>query len=152
PCSAVPSQTIAKRSPPMSLEPGCTTVSVIAVASAASTAVPPRRSTASPAEAASGWLVATTARGAWSGTRGGGMSLPSDTVCNVDATLNIGTAHRPLRDKVVDELRRRIIDGVYRPGDRLTEERLAEHFGVSRNPVREAIRVLESEGFLVAQP
>jgi DNA-binding GntR family transcriptional regulator len=70
----------------------------------------------------------------------------------VDATVNIGSAHRPLRDKVVDELRRCIIDGVYRPGDRLTEERLAEHFGVSRNPVREAIRVLESEGFLVAQP
>jgi DNA-binding GntR family transcriptional regulator len=66
--------------------------------------------------------------------------------------VNIGTAHRPLRDKVVDELRRRIIDGVYEPGDRLTEERLADDFGVSRNPVREAIRVLEAEGFLHAQP
>ena len=66
--------------------------------------------------------------------------------------MNIGTAHRPLRDKVVDELRRRIIDGVHEPGDRLTEERLAEDFGVSRNPVREAIRVLEAEGFLHAQP
>jgi DNA-binding GntR family transcriptional regulator len=66
--------------------------------------------------------------------------------------VNIGTAHRPLRDKVVDELRRRIIDGVYEPGDRLTEERLADDFGVSRNPVREAIRVLEAEGFLYAQP
>ena len=52
--------------------------------------------------------------------------------------MNIGTAHRPLRDKVVDELRRRIIDGVYEPGDRLTEERLADDFGVSRNPVRES--------------
>jgi len=66
--------------------------------------------------------------------------------------VNIGTAHRPLRDKVVDEFRRRIIDGVYEPGDRLTEERLADDFGVSRNPVREAIRVLEAEGFLHAQP
>jgi DNA-binding GntR family transcriptional regulator len=66
--------------------------------------------------------------------------------------VNIGTAHRPLRDKVVNELRRRIIDGVYEPGDRLTEERLADDFGVSRNPVREAIRVLEAEGFLHAQP
>jgi DNA-binding GntR family transcriptional regulator len=66
--------------------------------------------------------------------------------------VNIGTTHRPLRDKVVDELRRRIIDGVYEPGDRLTEERLADDFGVSRNPVREAIRVLEAEGFLHAQP
>jgi DNA-binding GntR family transcriptional regulator len=66
--------------------------------------------------------------------------------------VSIGEAHRPLRDKVVVELRRRIIDGVYEPGDRLTEERLAEDFGVSRNPVREAIRVLEAEGFLHAQP
>jgi DNA-binding GntR family transcriptional regulator len=64
----------------------------------------------------------------------------------------IGDSHRPLRDKVVDELRRRIVDGEYAPGARLTEERLAGAFGVSRNPVREAIRVLESEGFLVAQP
>ena len=64
----------------------------------------------------------------------------------------IGEGHRPLRDKVVEELRRRIVDGVYAPGDRLTEDRLAEAFGVSRNPVREAIRVLESEGFVVVQP
>jgi DNA-binding GntR family transcriptional regulator len=41
---------------------------------------------------------------------------------------------------------------VYEPGDRLTEERLAVDFGVSRNPVREAIRVLEAKGFLLAQP
>lgn len=64
----------------------------------------------------------------------------------------IGAGHRPLRDKVVAELRRRIVDGDYPPGDRLTEDRLAEAFGVSRNPVREAIRVLEAEGFVVAQP
>jgi DNA-binding GntR family transcriptional regulator len=70
----------------------------------------------------------------------------------VDGTATIGDSHRPLRNKVVDELRRRIIDGVYSPGDRLTEERLADDFGVSRNPVREAIRVLEAEGFLLAQP
>jgi DNA-binding GntR family transcriptional regulator len=70
----------------------------------------------------------------------------------ITASPTIGASHRPLRDKVVDELRRRIIDGGYPPGHRLTEERLAEDFGVSRNPVREAIRVLEAEGFLIAQP
>jgi DNA-binding GntR family transcriptional regulator len=67
-----------------------------------------------------------------------------------DATL--GSAHVPLRDKVCSELRQRIIDGAYEPGDRLTEERLAATFGVSRNPVREALRVLESEGFLMVSP
>lgn len=70
----------------------------------------------------------------------------------MQVTTTIGDTHRPLRDKVADELRRRIVDGVYAPGDRLTEDRLAGAFGVSRNPVREAIRVLEAEGWLVAQP
>jgi len=67
-------------------------------------------------------------------------------------TSTIGDTHLPLRDKVVAELRQRIIDGVYAPGDRLTEDRLADTFGVSRNPVREAIRMLEAEGYLVATP
>jgi DNA-binding GntR family transcriptional regulator len=70
----------------------------------------------------------------------------------VASTATIGEEHRPLRDKVVEELRRRIIECDYAPGHRLTEDRLADDFGVSRNPVREAIRVLEREGFLVAQP
>jgi DNA-binding GntR family transcriptional regulator len=69
-----------------------------------------------------------------------------------DRVTTIGEDHRPLRDKVVAELRRRIIECDYAPGHRLTEERLADDFGVSRNPVREAIRVLEREGFLVAVP
>jgi DNA-binding GntR family transcriptional regulator len=67
-------------------------------------------------------------------------------------STTIGDTHLPLRDKVVAELRRRIIDGEYAPGDRLTEDRLADTFGVSRNPVREAIRMLEAEGYLVATP
>lgn len=70
----------------------------------------------------------------------------------MQVTATIGDTHRPLRDKVAAELRRRIVDGMYAPGDRLTEDRLADAFGVSRNPVREAIRMLETEGWLVAQP
>ena len=59
PCSFSPSHTIAKASLPMPFEVGSTTVRVIAVASAASTALPPACRAASPACAASGWLVAT---------------------------------------------------------------------------------------------
>jgi DNA-binding GntR family transcriptional regulator len=70
----------------------------------------------------------------------------------LDGIATIGASHRPLRDQVIEELRRRIIDGAYEPGHRLTEERLASDFGVSRNPVREAIRALQAEGFLIAQP
>lgn len=64
----------------------------------------------------------------------------------------IGERHRALREQVLTELRRRIVDGQYLPGERLTEDRLAEDFGVSRNPVREALRVVEAEGFVEIQP
>ena len=58
----------------------------------------------------------------------------------------LGERHVALRDQVLVELRRRIIDGDYLPGERLTEDRLAEDFGVSRNPVREALRVARPRG------
>ncbi|TGB15401.1 GntR family transcriptional regulator [Streptomyces sp. MZ04] len=55
-----------------------------------------------------------------------------------------------LRDQVCEGIRDRIISGQLRPGDRLLERDVAEEFNVSRIPVREAIRVLLSEGFLEA--
>ncbi|MFB6940396.1 GntR family transcriptional regulator [Streptomyces sp. NPDC060286] len=55
-----------------------------------------------------------------------------------------------LRDQVCEGIRDRIIAGRLKPGDRLVEREVAEVFGVSRIPVREAIRVLLSEGFLQA--
>jgi DNA-binding GntR family transcriptional regulator len=64
----------------------------------------------------------------------------------------IGADHVALREQVLSELRRRIVDGDYAQGERLTENRLAEDFGVSRNPVREALRVVESEGFVEILP
>jgi DNA-binding GntR family transcriptional regulator len=65
-----------------------------------------------------------------------------------DAADSIRSSHQPLRDVVATEIRRMILDGTLQPGERLIEDRLAEQLGVSRNPVREAIRILESEGFL----
>jgi DNA-binding GntR family transcriptional regulator len=56
--------------------------------------------------------------------------------------------HSPLHGRVVAELRQAILCGRLKPGDRLVEERLAENLGVSRNPVREAIRALASEGLV----
>lgn len=64
----------------------------------------------------------------------------------------IGADHVALREQVLAELRRRIVDGEYREGERLTEIRLADDFGVSRNPVREALRVVEAEGFVEILP
>lgn len=54
--------------------------------------------------------------------------------------------------QVSEALRRDIRDGRYGPGDRITELEVAERLGVSRTPVREALRRLESEGLLVSLP
>jgi DNA-binding GntR family transcriptional regulator len=50
--------------------------------------------------------------------------------------------------ELVDSIRSRIVGGELEPGQRLTEEWLASEFGVSRIPVREAIRALAAEGFV----
>ena len=61
-------------------------------------------------------------------------------------------SYLPLRDEVFYELRDRILKGELKPGDRLLEIRLAEQLGVSRTPVREALRLLEKEGLAVNIP
>jgi DNA-binding GntR family transcriptional regulator len=49
-------------------------------------------------------------------------------------------------------IRRSIVDGVLKPGERLVEERLAQHLGVSRTPIREALAMLEVEGLVKSIP
>ena len=61
-------------------------------------------------------------------------------------------SYKPLREIVLEALREAIINGVLEPGERLMEVQLAEEMGVSRTPVREAIRKLELEGFVVMMP
>src|SRR4029078_7588545 len=60
----------------------------------------------------------------------------------------LGETHSPLHGKVISELRQAILNQRLKPGERLIEGRLAEELGVSRNPVREAIRALASEGLI----
>ncbi len=62
------------------------------------------------------------------------------------------TSYLPLRDEVFFTLRDRILKGELSPGDRLMEIPLAEKLGVSRTPVREAIRLLEREGLAITIP
>ena len=61
-------------------------------------------------------------------------------------------AYKPLREIVSDALRQAIRDGILPPGERLMEIPLAEELGVSRTPIREAIRILEQEGLIVMIP
>lgn len=58
----------------------------------------------------------------------------------------------PLRDEVFNTLRQRILRGSLKPGERLMEIHLAEQLGVSRTPIREAIRMLELEGLVKMIP
>ncbi len=61
-------------------------------------------------------------------------------------------SYQPLREVVCESLRDAIRKGILKPGERLMEIQLAEDLGVSRTPVREAIRKLEQEGYVIMMP
>lgn len=58
---------------------------------------------------------------------------------------------KPMRELVYEELKRLIIEGEIEPGSRIVETDYAEKFQISRTPIREAIRMLELEGFVESQ-
>ncbi|WP_138380395.1 GntR family transcriptional regulator [Luteithermobacter gelatinilyticus] len=64
----------------------------------------------------------------------------------------VGQQHQSLNDTVANALRKAIFRGDFKPGERLTEPGLAKLFGVSRNPIREALRKLQSEGIVEIPP
>ncbi|HJA12516.1 MAG TPA: GntR family transcriptional regulator [Candidatus Mediterraneibacter merdipullorum] len=66
-----------------------------------------------------------------------------------EVTMN---EYLPLRDVVFKTLRRAILRGELKPGERLMEIQLANKLGVSRTPIREAIRKLELEGLVLMIP
>ena len=57
-----------------------------------------------------------------------------------------------LHDELLSRLRQMIIDGYLQPGDKVPERQLCEHFGVSRTPLREALKVLAAEGLIELAP
>ena len=81
-----------------------------------------------------------------SGADGAGRTSEEERDGAHGSAGTIGSQHLALREQVLAELRRRIVDGDYPPGERLTEDRLAADFGVSRNPVREALRDRRGRG------
>ncbi len=60
--------------------------------------------------------------------------------------------HKPLRELVYAELRMAIMTGKIKPGTRMMEVELAEGMGVSRTPIREAIRQLEKDNLVTIEP
>lgn len=63
----------------------------------------------------------------------------------IDSESQIGT---PLRDLVYEAVRQAIQRGHFRPGERLSEHRLTRELGISRTPIREALRKLEADRWL----
>ena len=76
------------------------------------------------------------------------MSAPAEPTSVPVAVLG----DQPLRDVLREKIREGIAEGRWAPGARLVERDLAEEFAVSRVPVREALRALESEGFVELLP
>jgi DNA-binding GntR family transcriptional regulator len=60
--------------------------------------------------------------------------------------------HQTLREKILETIRDAILKGTLTPGEKVAEPELAERFGISRTPIREAFRQLESEGYLTVIP
>src|SRR5699024_2433231 len=85
-----------------------------------------------------------------SGNDGGGATVqPSDVPRAVQgAQLNQPSLVTLARDAI----RAEILSGRLEPGARLVEERLKERFGVSRPPLREALRMLENDGLITIRP
>ncbi len=59
---------------------------------------------------------------------------------------------RPLHEEAADRLRDMILEGELAPGDRIVEQSLCDRLGLSRTPLREAIKTLTAEGLIILQP
>ena len=70
----------------------------------------------------------------------------------IDVLENSISDHQPLPDKIANYIRETIIVGKLKPGEKISEAKLAEELRISRTPIREAIRMLESEGFVSIIP
>jgi len=60
--------------------------------------------------------------------------------------------NKPLHEKIAEYIRNQIIQGKLKPGEKILETQIADDLKISRTPVREAIRLLECEGFVELLP
>ncbi|HUB71130.1 MAG TPA: GntR family transcriptional regulator [Acidimicrobiales bacterium] len=72
--------------------------------------------------------------------------------CDYPSTMQGGIQTASIQAQVIKRVRDMILDGVLPPGASVSETSLAEEFGVSRTPIREALKQLETEGLLEVRP
>jgi DNA-binding GntR family transcriptional regulator len=70
----------------------------------------------------------------------------------LDFTMNVSQSIRSTRDQITDSLRDDVLCGRLSAGERVSEASLAQRFGVSRGPIREALSQMVHEGLFVAKP
>jgi DNA-binding GntR family transcriptional regulator len=80
------------------------------------------------------------------------QAAPPEETSDGAAPRKLGRSHASLAKRVTDELRGAILARRYTPGERLIEDRLSEEMGVSRIPIREALRALAGEGIVRIEP
>ena len=66
--------------------------------------------------------------------------------------MSNSTVFRTIREQIVEQLRNDVLTGEFAAGESLREQKLAQRFGVSRGPIRDALLQLTQEGLLIAQP
>jgi DNA-binding GntR family transcriptional regulator len=71
---------------------------------------------------------------------------------NADRAADVRIDPPSLVALAADSIRKMILSGKLEPGERLIEERLTEHLGISRPPLREALRLLQNEGLVETRP
>lgn len=70
----------------------------------------------------------------------------------MSTVLGAPIERRPLHEELADQLRRLIIEGDLRPGEKISEKLLCDQFAVSRTPLREALKILMTEGLVLLTP
>ena len=70
----------------------------------------------------------------------------------MNMTMDEAIVRRSLHDELVERLQRLIIEGELTPGEKVPEKELCERYNVSRTPMREALKVLASEGLVTLTP
>jgi DNA-binding GntR family transcriptional regulator len=78
--------------------------------------------------------------------------LPGGRTAAGHATGDLAIALTGLADEIALRIERAIVDGAYPPGSRLPQDELCARFGVSRTPIREALRKLQARNLVVVAP
>src|ERR1700722_16959075 len=80
------------------------------------------------------------------------VSLPRSDAAGAGPTAPVAAGKGSMKDAIVSQLRQEIASGVIPFGEKLSEARLAQRFGVRRMPEREALKELEAAGLVAIDP